>query len=477
MKKTITGVWVFATKTVREPVTVRGGKGNDKIYGDGSSFNVYEYTAGDGDDVIYGWNFNDTLKIYGGTYSGKIIGNDYVVMVGDGSITFKNLRINRAPFIEGYESAGRNYQLAAAYNQDSAFLSEEILVDDDTAIADKSFSGEINANDYSAQDVTRIDASKAGDVDIIGSDSVREITSGRGNDNILNVTSSSKINAGAGKDLILNFGDNSEINASSGNDIIVNLGDKNTIETGKGKDTIISDGKKNFFLCDVSGNKFIYGFSAKDTLQIAENLGTYSKKRSDKNIIVTVGKGTITLNGAVSLSSVHINNDMILTNSNKSSVTVDTTTQNIDASERTKTVKITGNKLANTISGGSKNDSLYGGKGNDSIVGNAGNDKLYGGKGNDTLWGGKGNDSLWGGTGADNFIYSSGDGNDVIFGFDNDDLLKIMTSFETSYSKKKNAVTFKMNDNGSITLKNFTATSFRVNSDVYQIADNKFIKK
>ena len=91
--------------------------------------------------------------------------------------------------------------------------------------------------------------------------------------------------------------------------------------------------------------------------------------------------------------------------------------------------------------------------------------------------GGKGNDSLWGEAGADTFIYNAGDGKDVIFGFEDDDLLKIMTDFETSYSKKKNALTFKMYDNGSITLKNFTATSFRVNSDVYQIVDNKFVKK
>ena len=95
-----------------------------------------------------------------------------------------------------------------------------------------------------------------------------------------------------------------------------------------------------------------------------------------------------------------------------------------------------------------------------------------------TVSGGKGNDTIV----ADGFAprvfeYKTGDGNDVIYGFENDDLLQIMTGFETSYSKKKNCVTFKMYDNGSITLKNFTATTFHVNSDVYQIVDNKFVKK
>ena len=469
------GHWVFKSKTFREPVTVRGGKGNDEIYKNGG-FSVYEYTAGDGDDTIYGWNFNDTLKIYGGTYSGKIVGNDYVVTVGNGSIIFKDMRILRAPFIEGYESSERNYQLAAADNQNSAFSSEEIFVDDDTAIAEENFSGEINANDYYAQDVTRIDASKAGDVDIIGSDSVREITSGKGNDNILNITNSSTIKTGAGKDLILNFGDNSEINASSGNDIVINIGDENTIETGKGKDTIISDGKKNVFLCDGSGNKIIYGFNAKDTLQIAESLGTYSKKKSGKNIVVTVGKNKVTLAGAASLSAVNINNEVILTDKTKSTLKVGKSIKIIDASARTKAIKITGNSKANLIIGGSKKDTLYGGKGNDSIVGNAGNDKLFGQKGNDTLWGGKGNDSLWGDAGADTFYYALGDGKDIIYGFENDDLLKITGAFTASYNKKYNSVTFKM-DSGSITLKKFTATTFHVNNSIYTISGSSFKKQ
>ena len=155
--------------------------------------------------------------------------------------------------------------------------------------------------------------------------------------------------------------------------------------------------------------------------------------------------------------------------------------------------KILGDAGNDSIHGGAGNDSIYGGKGNDSlrgytgddlifgedgndkILGDAGNDSIHGGAGNDSIYGGKGNDSLWGEADADKFIYSSGDGKDIIFGFDNKDTLTIDgLDFDVSY--KNNAVTFKV-DGGSITLKDFTATTFHINSDTYKISNSKFIKK
>lgn len=146
-------------------------------------------------------------------------------------------------------------------------------------------------------------------------------------------------------------------------------------------------------------------------------------------------------------------------------MTIGSSIQGVDASDRTTAVKITGNKLDNTINGGSKNDIIYGGKGNDSLAGNAGNDKLYGGAGSDTLWGSKGNDSLWGDAGADTFIYAQGDGKDIIFGFNNNDTLTL-DSLDFTPSYKDKVVTLKF-DSGSIALKNFTATTFHINDDTY----------
>ena len=110
------------------------------------------------------------------------------------------------------------------------------------------------------------------------------------------------------------------------------------------------------------------------------------------------------------------------------------------------------------------------------IDGGAGDDKLYGGTGNNSLWGGAGNDTLYSGIGADKFIYGAGDGKDVIFGFDDKDTLTLDNlDFAASYSKKNQAVTFKV-AGGSITLKDFTATTFHINGDIYKISGSKFKK-
>ena len=102
---------------------------------------------------------------------------------------------------------------------------------------------------------------------------------------------------------------------------------------------------------------------------------------------------------------------------------------------------------------------------------------LRGGAGNDSLWGGKGNDTLWGDAGTDTFIYSSGDGNDVIFGFDNSDMLKITGTFSGTYNKSKKEIYFKVaSTSNAITLKDFTATTFKVNGTNYKISGTKLVK-
>lgn len=115
---------------------------------------------------------------------------------------------------------------------------------------------------------------------------------------------------------------------------------------------------------------------------------------------------------------------------------------------------------------------------NSTISGTKGNDKLVGTDDNDTLTGGAGNDSLWGGGGDDTFIYNRGDGKDVIFGFDDGDLLQITGTFSAKYNKTKKEIAFKVGSTtNAITLRDFTATTFNVNGDIYAISDNRFTKK
>ena len=81
-------------------VTVNGGAGNDSIilarvriaYADYSNpSTVIEYSSGDGDDTITGFDDNDTLSI-AGSYTRSTVDNDVIFNVGTGSITLKDAK-------------------------------------------------------------------------------------------------------------------------------------------------------------------------------------------------------------------------------------------------------------------------------------------------------------------------------------------------------------------------------------------------
>lgn len=327
----------------------------------------------------------------------------------------------------------------------------------------------------------------------IGSANV-SIVGGSGNDSILSIPreiyrentgeyetitpDNCTLRGGEGEDTLRNeipypnAGLNVLMDGGKGKDsIVVESVNDVTINGGKGNDSISlsSDAVKSFIQYKSGdGNDIIWGFNETSTLEIGGGNGTYSAKKKGDNIILTVGKGKISLVGAANLAEININNGLLVTNSTKSPVTANSKIKVIDASTRTTAVKITGNALANTILGGSGKDTLSGGYGND---------KLYGKSGNDILIGGKGNDSLWGDSGADTFLYSTGDGKDVIFGFDDKDTLTLDNlDFTTSYNQSKGTITFKV-DGGSVTLKEFTATTFHVNDDIYKISGSKLKKQ
>ena len=303
------------------------------------------------------------------------------------------------------------------------------------------------------------------------------ITCGAGNDTITNSGSKSKLDGGDGNDFIYNgyyyyepwntFYDdsyNGEHNDS--------LGSSNTtIIGGKGDDFIKNRGENILFKYTAGdGNDFIRGFGETDTLEIAGS--TYSTQTSFKDVIVTVDKSKITLEGATELSKLNIvtlasgSTSLTVTNSTKSPVTVDSAIKTVNASKRTTAVKITGNALANSIKGGSANDTLdggkgndtiYGGKGNDYISGGSGNDKLYGEAGNDTLRGKGGNDTLTGGKGYDVFI--CGSGKDVITDYATGDKISLAAAI-TKTSVSGSDVIFTMGKN-SVTVKEKTPKTRR----------------
>ena len=214
---------------------------------------------------------------------------------------------------------------------------------------------------------------------------------------------------------------------------------------------------------------------------LADNAISYTKK-STKTLATATGvkstKGISTKNNVVTLKVSSLNKK----------VTVNGSDYEFNfASGDYKKASIAGSKKADVITSRGKNISINGGAGDDTInllgsattvKGGAGNDIISGnGKGNYSLWGGADNDTLYSSSGADKFIYGKGDGKDIIFGFDDKDTLTLDNlDFTPSYSKNNGTITFKVDD-GSITLKEFTATTFHINNDTYKISGSKFKKQ
>ena len=273
-------------------VTITGGKGNDSIhlyyYGLYSQFaknTVIKYASGDGNDTIFGFDSNDTLHITSGSYSTSVKGGDYIVTVGKRKIILKDAIAGDEQKIIIKNSSGE----LDIYNDWKTKTS-------------------ISGGTYTANNVT-LKTAKSGsyitnygdNVKIVGNNGVDEISNG-GN----NVT----ISGGKGKDVITSSGDYCSISGGAGNDQIggTSIGNYATVNGGKGNDYISmidyydgsmvmthSSYKDVFQYANGDGKDTIRGFNSDDTLKITSGTYSASVNSDSNNVIIKVGKGSITL--------------------------------------------------------------------------------------------------------------------------------------------------------------------------------------
>lgn len=414
--------------------SVSGGTGNDLIILDANyGNNAINYSLGDGYDTVYGFNSRDVVWAYDTFWNTSTIGNDVVLSFQNGSVTLK----------------------------DTASIRPRLALN----ITDKVTDGTILEATEIIDASTRKKAIKI---------TCNEL--------------SNEIYGGAGKDSLYGGDGNDTIFGNAGNDKLYGQNGSDMLSGGKGNDTLWGGAGDDLFIY-TTGKDVIADYETGDEISFGAAISKASV--SGSNVVFTTKNGSLTVKNAKnktirlitstgkSLSTVIGGaSTLTLTDSNNSKVTLGSGVTVGDATARTKAIRLTGNELNNSILGGSGKDTLYGADGNDYLSGSAGNDKLYGQNGNDTLWGGAGNDTLNGGTGADTFIYNSGEGKDVISDFDNSDMLQITGTFSASYNSSKKTIAFKVGSTASaITLKNFTATTFNINGDSYQISGTKLVKK
>ena len=402
--------------------TIIGGKGNDTLTGsDGSD--IFVYSGGDGDDLITDYKSEDRISIASGSVIDTETRNKNVVFTlsNNGKITVKGGADKTVTYIEGGKE------------KHTTVTDPAVRVDEGKIILTKSYTESVFdvTEDY-VETIITIDASAVThDLKIIGNKNGNSIVGSDQND---------------------------------------------TIDGGLGNDTLIGgEGSDIFVYRSGDGNDIITDYAqGEDKISIAS--GSVTPTISGNDIVLKVGSGKITVEGAAKRTVTYINQSgeektyfkRIIDNGTTIILTENytdtsyTATANkikvIDAEEVNHDITITGNAKANDIISGS---------GDDSIKGLAGADTLSGGSGNDTILGGEGNDQLYGGTGKDIFVYSDGDGKDTIWDYKAEDKIQILSGKPT-VSTSGNDVVFKIGS-GSITVKealNTAITLIDENGDV-----------
>ena len=156
-------------------------------------------------------------------------------------------------------------------------------------------------------DSVTIDAGDGNDT--IYNDFVTEVSieAGTGNDYIFNNGANATINSGAGNDTVnIDFAISVISDAGEGNDSIFTNASGNTLIGGEGNDTITLEyaDKMLMLYTPGDGNDLIQGFKEDSTLSIASD--KFSSIINGDDVIVKVGEGNITLEGAATVSPLNI---------------------------------------------------------------------------------------------------------------------------------------------------------------------------
>ncbi len=299
-------------------VTIDGGDGKDTIDNYGNSVTI---NAGAGNDSVRTTSNNIIIDMSAGNDTIHSNGNSVSINAGSGDDYISNNYGKWATI-----DAGKGNDLISLhsytdnnviiYNNGDGFDTVFGFDDNDTLkISGGTYFSQVSGSDI----IVTVDD---GGITLLGAASLESvniegkylnpflITLTEGNDSYFNSVAGATIKALGGDDSIENYGENVTINAGAGSDYIDNYGSNSTLNGGAGNDSISNTGAKILFqYASGDGNDLIQGFNATSTLQITG--GTYSTDFVGDDLIVTVGKGKITLVGAASLESVNINDEKI----------------------------------------------------------------------------------------------------------------------------------------------------------------------
>ncbi len=424
--------------------TIMGGAGSDRISLQSSAQTV-EFSIGGGNDTIYGFDTDDTLRcVMADVNSSSLDGSNVILYIGGGSITFVG---SAGKQIKVQDTNGK--VTTSLYGREAEQVGDDSLVSADTLAAgivynkkrpkvvqiNSPYSGLVDEANFSYR-VTKLDASNDDQPVVLVAAANRD---------------SNLIAGTGGATLIGNTGDD-KLYGNVGSDVFV-------YSVGGGNDLIGIQKRGQESLCCAAQDKIV--------LVGNESLSSDSLILTDRRKLVTVEfegdkNSRLTINKTASLDAVQfyfgtdyvsalegdpytygVTSDVSL-NARGNVLTVKPTTSKtvtIDASDMVST--------ARTIDGSSAKGKLY-------LIGNGQSNVMIASAAGSTLDGGwnkaknRGTaDKYYGGSGADVYIYD-GAGNDVIYNYEAQDKI-VMSAGEISSGRLNGQnVTFKSGSNSLI---------------------------
>ena len=388
--------------------TLYGGKGNDTLTG-GAGDDIFVYGSGEGNKIITDYENGDVISLTSGTveYAG-INGNDLIYTVGKGRLTVK-----------GAEGGVKNVHFQTA---DDEFWYPLIpgplpIYSKSITLTDAFEDEELNVNTHpelknSVSILVTIDASAVDhDISITGTKKNNYIIGGLGDDTLYGGKGNDTLTGGEGEDVFV-------------------------YNSGEGKD-VITDYTEG-----------------EDVIQFAS--GTVSKiKESGKNVIFTVGKGTVTVkNGKDNVIS-YIEGDEEKTYPSESPLFINSagTAVTLKSTYSNKVFDVNTNTYVSDYAGSLKTIDAAAATHDMEIKGNGKANRIIGSVNDDTIWGGKGNDTLTGGEGEDVFAFNNGDGNDVITDYSSEDVIQFASGTVSKIKESGKDVIFTIGSK-SLTVKN-----------------------
>ena len=317
--------------------TVIGGNGNDTMIGSRYT-DIFLYADGDGDDIILNYGDSDRINIVHGEMTGASVdGNDFILFVGDGSMTIKDAidkqikltdhymnitYLNPLEYAENNINEGtiigserndviKNGNNSGAYNFGNNAKIEALGGND--KITNKGLNVYIDAG--TGKDTIDNNGSGTTIIGAAGNDSIRTkgsyvvVDGGDGNDYIYNYLKSNNVNlsGGAGNDKIYTYGAEAIVSGGDGDDYILNgaKGTASKLDGGSGDDKIrnagaadvlITGGAGNDSLCSSNGkNVTINGGSGNDTIRVTTGYNLIQHAQGDGNDIIYGYKTTDTI--------------------------------------------------------------------------------------------------------------------------------------------------------------------------------------